>query len=151
MTDSNFSNPKEEQTASGAVGNNKDRCSDAANAPQKSPQTPQSGPVEKEKPAKVRLEEDIAHHRSALYYGPDDPNARFWGILATSHRNRSVNRAELETYLTENEMRKRNTLSNVSSGERLGKASFGADSLHLPEPDIRPTSFRHNSVTIMEV
>ncbi|KAF5867632.1 uncharacterized protein Bfra_010607 [Botrytis fragariae] len=166
MTDSNISNDNTEPRASQGVENDKKRVSGASNAPQESPQTPQSGPIEKEKPAKDRLEEDIAHHRSALYYGPDDPNARFWGILATSRRNRSVNRvsenlqrsecasnqkAESETHLTDNEMRKRNTLSNVSSGEKLGKVGFGAEPLHSPESNIAPKVSRHNAVTIVEV
>lgn len=30
--------------------------------------------------------------RSALIYGPENPNARFWAIRATSRRNRSLNR-----------------------------------------------------------
>ncbi|TGO38840.1 hypothetical protein BHYA_0066g00280 [Botrytis hyacinthi] len=92
MADSNMTNVKTEPTASLAVKNDNKTGSITSNALQISPQTPQSDPFEKKKPAKDQLEENIAHHRTALYYGPPDPNARFWGIIATSRRNRSVNR-----------------------------------------------------------
>ncbi|TGO45358.1 hypothetical protein BCON_0400g00080 [Botryotinia convoluta] len=62
MSDSNISNHKEKQKASQAIEDNRDRSSDLSNAAQKLPQTPQSVPVEKEKPAKDQLKEDIAHH-----------------------------------------------------------------------------------------
>ncbi|KAM0180907.1 hypothetical protein ACHAPC_007442 [Botrytis cinerea] len=92
MSDTNDFNIEEEQKASQAVKTDTDSCSNASNADQKSPQTTQSGAVDKEKLAKDQLEKDIAHYRSALIYGPENPNARFWAIRATSRRNRSLNR-----------------------------------------------------------
>ncbi|KAF7951828.1 hypothetical protein EAE96_007126 [Botrytis aclada] len=131
MSDSNISTHNEEQKASQTIESTKDCSSDVSNnAAQNSPLTPQSDQIKKEKSEKDQLEKDIAHHRSALYYGPPDLDARFWGIIATSRRNRSVNRVNKE-------IRKPNMLSNVGSGEEFGKASAGAKLFHLPEPDIQ--------------
>lgn len=44
--------------------------------------------------------------RTALYYGPSDPNARFWGTIATSRRNRSVNRVSKKLQKSECEKSK---------------------------------------------
>ncbi|TGO59503.1 hypothetical protein BOTNAR_0161g00140 [Botryotinia narcissicola] len=166
MADSNMQNVKTEPTASQAVKNDNKTDSVASNAPQISPQTSQSDPVEKEKPAKDQLEENIAHHRSALYYGPPDPNARFWGIIATSHRNRSVNRvsrklqrskcerkrkAELRTRFVDKEMRKTNGLGNVCSRGKSGESGLGAKPANPTESDITPTPSRYNAVTIVKV
>ncbi|TGO74727.1 hypothetical protein BELL_0260g00060 [Botrytis elliptica] len=165
MSDSNIFNQEEEQKASQAIEDNRDRSSDVSNAAQKSPQTPQSGPVEKEKPVKDQVKEDIAHHRNALHYGPTDPDARFWGILATSRRNRSLSRVSRRLRRSECERNRtaksdiscrrqnenNNRLSDVSSRDKFGEASFRAEPLHSPESDITPTSLLHNTVTIVEV
>ncbi|CCD47583.1 predicted protein [Botrytis cinerea T4] len=132
MSDTNDFNIKEEQKASQAVKTNTDSCSNASNADQKSPQTTQSGAVDKEKLAKDQLEKDIAHYRSALIYGPENPNARFWAIRATSRRNRSLNRVNTE-------MRKINGLMNAISEEEFGKSGSGAQPLRPPESEVQPT------------
>ncbi|KAF7950681.1 uncharacterized protein EAE97_002233 [Botrytis byssoidea] len=166
MADSNMQNVKTEPTASQAVKNDNKTGSVASNAHQISPQTSQSGPIEKEKPAKDQLQENIAHHRSALYYGPPDPNARFWGIIATSRRNRSVNRvsrklqrskcerkrkAELGTRFVDNEMRKANGLGDVCSRGKFGEPGYGSEPSNPAESDITPTSSRYNAGTVVEV
>ncbi|TEY29601.1 hypothetical protein BOTCAL_0929g00010 [Botryotinia calthae] len=133
MSDSNGFNIKEEPKASQAAKTDVDSCSNASNADQKSPQTTQSGAVDKEKLAKDKLEKDIAHHRSALIYGPENPNARFWAIRATSRRNRSLNRVNTE-------MRKTNGLRNTRSGEKFGKSSTEAQPLHPSVSETRQTS-----------
>ncbi|KAK6594114.1 hypothetical protein H4I96_11027 [Botrytis cinerea] len=112
MSDTNDFNIKEEQKASQA--------------------TTQSGAVDKEKLAKDQLEKDVAHYRSALIYGPENPNARFWAIRATSRRNRSLNRVNTE-------MRKTNGLRNAISEEEFGKSGSGAQPLRPPESEVQPT------------
>ncbi|KAF7886608.1 uncharacterized protein EAF01_011286 [Botrytis porri] len=166
MADSNMPSDKTEPAASHYLENDKNSGSDVSNVAQKSPQTPQSGPSETAKPAENRLAEEISHHRNALYYGPPDPDARFWGIIATSRRNRSVNRvsqklqwskfarnqkAKLENLFADNQIREPKVLSDVSSRDEVGKVSFEAEPVHLPESDITPTPSRHNTVTIVEV
>ncbi|KAF7895961.1 hypothetical protein EAF00_005976 [Botryotinia globosa] len=166
MADSNMQNVKMKPTASQAVTNDDKTGSVASNTPQISPQTSQSGPVEKEKPAKDQLEENIAHHRTSLYYGPPDPNARFWGIIATSRRNRSVNRvsrklqrskyernrkAESGTRFVDNEIRKTNEFGDVCLRDKFGKSGFGAETASSTESDTTPIPSHYNAVTIVEV
>ncbi|KAF7884761.1 uncharacterized protein EAF02_005097 [Botrytis sinoallii] len=164
MSDSNIFNQEEEQKASQAIEDNRDRSSDVSNAAQKSPQTPQSGPVEKEKPVKDQLKEDIAH-RMPYTTGPLIQMHDFGVYLPTSRHNRSLNRVSRRLRRSERERNrtaksdiscrqqneKNNGLSDVSSRDKFGEASFRAEPRHSPESDITPTPFLHNTVTIVEV
>ncbi|KAF7936386.1 uncharacterized protein EAE98_002605 [Botrytis deweyae] len=163
MSDSNIFNQEEEQKASQAIEDKRDVSSDVSNAAQKSPD-PSVWPRRKGE-ASERSAKRGYRAPNALHYGPADPDARFWGILATSRRNRSLNRVSRRLRRSECERNrtaksdiscrrqneKNNGLSDVSSRDKFGEASFRAEPLHSPESDITPTPLLHNAVTIVEV
>ncbi|APA06251.1 predicted protein [Sclerotinia sclerotiorum 1980 UF-70] len=99
-------------------------------------------------------------------FGPSDPNARFWEVLAISRRNRSIRKprraiegnkyantqsVELQEILAGNEGNNAKFGDSLLMACKSGKTRIRSEETDVPEFESPKASFRHKMATIVGI
>ncbi|KAJ8058363.1 hypothetical protein OCU04_012555 [Sclerotinia nivalis] len=156
---------QKDQTAAKIAANNKTFHQNSLETSPQSLQTSLSNTLTSIKSPKVWTE-DNKSSAGSYTFGPSDPNARFWAVLAISRRNRSTRKsrraiegnehantpsAELEKNLAENEVKNAKLVGSLLLAGTSGKTRLRSEGTNMPESESQKAFFRRKLVTIVGI